>query len=311
MNLRQLGQIAARQHGLVTFEDAAALGASRSAWYRAIERGHLELVHRHVARMAGQPDTREQRILAAVLALRQGNPTPELVVASHRSAALLLGLDRPLGDPVDVTTTAGHARRLSGVVVHRPTVLADLVPTTRRGIPCTNELRTLVDLGAVDPDAVPAALDRFVVARRLTPAVIEALIERHARPGRTGVGPLRRAVAAWPAAVRIPDSELEIAMARLLRDHGLPPATFHARVAGYEVDFAIDDSPIVIECDGWTYHVADPRRWEGDLDRDAVLQAAGRIVLRRSRHQIVHQPVATANRIRALLQQWAPHLLPS
>src|SRR5690606_13479379 len=117
----------------------------------------------------------------------------------HRSAALLLGLDRPRGDPVDVTTTSHHARRLSGVVVHRPAVLADLAPTTRSGIPCTNELRTLVDLGAVDPDAVPAALDRFVVTRRLTPPALEALIERHARPGRTGVGALRRAVAAWPA----------------------------------------------------------------------------------------------------------------
>ena len=38
-------------------------------------------------------------------------------------------------------------------------------------------------------------------------------------------------------------------MARLLADHGLPPATFHVRLAGFEVDFLVDGTPVVLE---WT-----------------------------------------------------------
>ena len=310
MELRRLGLIAVRQHGLITFEQAAATGMSRSAWYRAIDRADLAALHPRVARLAGQPVSREQRILAAVLAVRQGGVPRGRVLASHRSAAHLLGLSRPANDPVDlIVVGTGHARGLAGVVLHRPTVLADLAPTTRRSITCTNELRVLVDLGAVDPAAVPGALDRFAVTRRLTPQVVQALLERHARPGRNGVTALRRALAAWPIDDDVPDSELELAMARLLRKYGLPPATFHARVAGYEVDFAIDGSPVVVECDGWTFHGADRDQWEFDRDRDAALHAAGRVVLRRSRRQIVHEPAATAAHVRALLEQWSPHLL--
>lgn len=310
MDLRRLASIAARQHGLITLDQYTATGQSPRAWYRAVERGDLEPLHPGVARLVGQIVTREQRVLAGVLAVRRARTPPEQVLASHRSAAYLLGLDRPADDPVDVTVVgADHRRRLSGVVVHRSSVLADLTPTTRRGISCTNELRTLVDLGAVDPAAVAAALDRFAVTRRITPSAVEALIERHARPGRTGVTALRAALADWPIDDGIPDSELELAMARLLRDHGLPKATFHPRIAGYEVDFAIDGSPVVVECDGWTYHGADRDQWQYDKDRDSDLHAAGRVVLRRSRDQIVREPTATANHIRALLRQWSPHLL--
>lgn len=311
MDLSAIGQFARHHHGLVTLEAAGRFGASRSAWYRAIDRGLLEPIHPRVARLVGHASTREQQILAAILSVQQASVPPDLVVASHRSAAHLLGLDRPVDDPVDLLVSSGSARSLAGVVVHRPTVRADLVPTTRQGIRCTNELRTLVDLGAVDPGAVAAALDRFATTRRISPLAVAALIERHRRQGRTGIAVLRQAFAEWPLVDDVPDSELELAMARLLRSQRLPPAQFHARVLGYEVDFLIEGSPVIIECDGWTFHVADRRTWERDLDRDARLAAGGYVVLRRSRGQIVYAPDTTAERIRALLERWAPHLLES
>lgn len=97
----------------------------------------------------------------------------------------------------EVTVMGRRGRALDGVEIHRTVCAEDLTPTRRHRVPCTNELRTLVDLGAVDPDAVPATLDHFAVIRRLTPVIVGALLERHGRSGRDGVSALRRALAEW------------------------------------------------------------------------------------------------------------------
>ncbi len=212
----------------------------RSTWYDSVRRGDLVALHPNVARLPGSPERREQSILGAILALRQGANAPTVVMASHRSAAFLLGVERPPTDPIDVIVDRACQRSLPGVEIHRPTDRIDLVPTTRSGVTTSNELRTLVDLGALDPSGVTAALDLFTVTRRLTMAGLSELLARHSRKGRAGVTALRRAVEAWPLADDIPDSELEIAMARLITDHGLPTASFHRRIAEYEVDFHFD-----------------------------------------------------------------------
>ena len=261
-------------------------------------------MHPGVARLPGAPPTREQAILAAVLSLRQGTSAPSTVVASHRSAAYLLGLRRPFDDPVDVIVDRSCQRRLEGVVVHRPTDRIDLVPTHRHGIPTTNELRTLVDLGAVDPGAVTAALDHFTVERRLTLDTLSALLARHSRQGRAGVVALRTAIEAWPVADEIPDSVLEIAMARLLIERRLPPAVFHARLGGFEADFHFVGTPVVVECDGWEYHVADRATWDRDHARDASLQGAGFVVVRLTRRHILFEPDETAATLRRVLARW-------
>ena len=60
-------------------------------------------------------------------------------------------------------------------------------------------------------------------------------------------------------------------MAELLRSHDLPPATFHAVVLGHEVDFAIVELRIVLECDGWEVHGRDREQFERDRARDAEM----------------------------------------
>lgn len=304
MKLQILDQYAQSHHGLVTLRIALEHGIGRTTWYDSIRRGDLIGLHPNVARVPGAPTTREQSILGALLALRQGAHAPAVAIASHRSAAFLLGVERPPTDPIDVIVDRDCQRSLPDVVIHRPTDRLDLVPTTRRGVGTTNELRTLVDLGAVDPGGVTAALDRFTVTRRLTMAALSALLARHSKKGRAGVTALRRAVDAWPLADEIPDSELEIAMARLILEHGLPTAAFHSRIDGFEVDFHFEGTPVVVECDGWTHHVADRRTWERDHDRDARLQASGYIVIRISRRDVLFHPDRTAGKIRAVLDRW-------
>ena len=105
------------------------------------------------------------------------------------------------------------------------------------------------------------------------------------------------------------DSLLEPAMRRLLQRHGLPPAEFHPTIAGFEVDFRIIDSPIVLECDGWSTHGLDHVQFEKDRTRDAELAALGYVVLRFTYRAIIRRPAKEAERIRRNVCRWAPHLL--
>jgi very-short-patch-repair endonuclease len=285
-------------HGIITFE---ASGLSKSAWYRAIEAGTILQIHPLVARLPGTPDTPEQRIAAGVHAI--GAPA----LASHRSAARLWGVPRPDDDPVDVILT-GIRRdlRLDGVVLHHPSDRGRLIPQKRYSIACTNILRTLIDLGAVDPNGVHTAVGHAMTTGLASLPAIDAAAAEHAKQGRAGTVSLRDAISDWSIDDKPADSVLESVMARLIRRYSLPPVEFHPLVQGREVDFRVIDTPVILECDGWTYHGLDRNNFERDHDRDADLIAAGWIVVRFTYRAIVTRPTATANRIRAAIDRWTP-----
>jgi very-short-patch-repair endonuclease len=283
-------RLAARQHGLITRDQAEQCGLGRRAWYSAQRSGRLVPVAPRVAALPGAPASTEQRILAALLSAGRG------AIASHRSAAHLWGVDGLAEAPVDVLFTDRHrSLALPGVRVHTPADAQDLRPIRRAGIPTTNPLRLLVDLGQVAPDAVPRALQRFLFDGTVSRSAVEEALRRHGRPGRHGVRALRAALARWDIDGRPPDSELELEMAALLASHDLPPAVFHARILGYEVDFAIPAARLVLECDGWEAHGRDPTQFERDRARDAALIAAGWVVLRFTWKQITRQPAWVAS----------------
>jgi very-short-patch-repair endonuclease len=298
VRLSDFDERARKNHGIITFERS---GLSRSAWYRAIEAGTIHQVHPLVGRVPGTPDTPEQRIAAGVHAVR----APAL--ASHRSAAHLWGVLRPNGDPVDVILLGTRRDlELDGVVIHRPTDRGRLVPQRRSGIPCTNILRTIIDLGAVDPDGLHDAVGHALSTNLVTLSAIQTAVTEHARQGRRGVAALRTAIADWSIDQKPADSVLEVIMARLIARYGLPPVDFHPVIEGYEVDFRVRDTPVILECDGWTYHGLDRTTFERDRERDAALVAAGWIVVRFTYRAIVSRPAATAQRIRAAVDRWTP-----
>lgn len=179
---------ATAHHGLISREMS---GLSTDNWRRAVALGHFEQLHPGVARLPGTPRNASQRIGAAVLAAGEG------ALASHRSAAQLWGITM-VGDGVDIIV-AGRQRhpRLDGVSVHRPTDSRRLTPQRRRGIPCTNILRTLCDLGAVDPGAVERAVGHALSHDLASLEALERTVVDHARRGRAGVVALRRAIDAW------------------------------------------------------------------------------------------------------------------
>ena len=65
-------------------------------------------------------------------------------------------------------------------------------------------------------------------------------------------------------------------------------------------------TPVVLECNGWQYHGLDRDTFERDRERDADLVAAGWLVLRFTYRSITTRPKATADRIRAAVDRWAP-----
>ncbi|MET0144590.1 MAG: type IV toxin-antitoxin system AbiEi family antitoxin domain-containing protein [Ilumatobacteraceae bacterium] len=306
MGISAFDDIASRNHGIVTRRAAGTAGVPARTWYRCIERGLLEPVHPGVCRMFGSARTPEQAILAAVLGAGKG------ALASHRSAARLWGVPRPDGDVVDIILPArSRQANLTDVAVHRPRDLRDLTPSRRAHIATTNILRTLCDLGAVDEGAVPGAVGHVVTTGLASPDALQAAIRRHSRRGRPGVPALRDALDEWVIDDKPVDSVLEPAMRRLLATHALPPADFHPTIGGYEVDFLVRDSTIVLECDGWSTHGLDQRTFELDRHRDADLSALGYVVLRFTYRDITRRQRRVAERIRTNVARWAPHLLGS
>jgi very-short-patch-repair endonuclease len=303
VELSKLAPFAEDHHGLVTVAAMLRAGVSLRTWYRAVRSGRVEQLYPGVARLHGSTRSREQAIAAAVLAAGSG------AMASHRSAAHLWGIPRSKDDPIDVMLTERRREaNLPGVLVHRPRDRRDLSPVLRQNIRTSNVLRLLCDLGAVDPPSVSAAVGHVVTTGLASPVALRTAIEVHARRGRHGVPAFREALEDWVLDGKPVDSILEPAMRRLVTTHNLPPVEFHPIVGGYEVDFRIIDSPIILECDGWETHGRNRRRFEKDRVRDGDLTAMGNVVLRFTYRGITRYAAREADRIRRNVKRWAPHL---
>jgi very-short-patch-repair endonuclease len=304
VRLKHFDTFATDHHGLLTLERVRRSGVSETDWYRSLRRGDLEYVHPGVARLVGSPRTAEQRIAAAVLAAGRG------AMASHRSAAHLHGVPRPDDDPVDVILDDRRRRPvITGAIIHRPRDRKDLSPLLRANIRTSNILRMLCDLGAVDESAVHGAVGHVLAAKLATIRQLRAAIDVHARRGRHGVPAFRAALDDWMIDGKPADSVLELAMRRFLRRFGLPSAQFHPQVAGYEVDFLIAGTNVVLECDGWASHGLDRVQFERDRVRDAAITSAGYVILRFTYRGLTRLPDRVANQITTNLQRWAPWVL--
>lgn len=303
MDTARLNQFAEANHGLVTRAAAERAGMSKSAWYRAMTTGPYEQVHPGVARLMGSPQTRVQAIAGAVLAAQPG------AAASHRSAAYLWDVPRPDDDPIDLMfADRTRGLELEGVVLHHPRDRRDLSPVLRRNTKTSNVLRWLCDLGAVDELGVPDAVQVVVINGFASPVALLAAVHVHARRGRHGVPALRDALADWIVDGKPTDSKLETAMNRIVAKFHLPPAEFHPRIAGFEVDFWIVGTSIVLECDGWESHGKTRAQFERDRERDSILMAAGYITIRFTYWQIIKRPEVVAQRVRSALERFSVRL---
>ena len=155
-----------------------------------------------------------------------------------------------------------------------------------------------MDLGAVAPEFVHDALGHALSTRRVDLGAIAAVLADHGRKGRAGVGALRDALDDWTIDAKPADSVLEAAFARLVRRFDLPPYEFHPMIEGWEVDFRVLGTTLLVECDGWATHGLDRVQFQRDRDRDDDLTAAGWSIRRYTYRAITASPADTARRIR-------------
>jgi very-short-patch-repair endonuclease len=154
-----------------------------------------------------------------------------------------------------------------------------------------------------------AASRRPSVTRSAPGWSISTRSSRPLRSTRLGGGRARRrsraAIDEWSIDARPADSLLEVAILRLTERSGLPPLEFHPVIEGREVDFRVIGTPILLECDGWTFHGLNRAAFEHDRESDASLTAAGWIVIRFTYRAVTRSPRTNADRIRRNLTRWS------
>ena len=157
---RAIAALAESQYGLVTRAQAVSRGLSEAGFDRRVASGNWTRVHRGVYRLTGSPQTPEQSVKAACLAIPGA-------LASHRAAAAILGLPE-IQPRVEITVLQSRRIRLEAVQVHRTTRLETVDRDFEKGIPVTSLARTMIDLcGVLAKDQMASALDHVLAKRRV------------------------------------------------------------------------------------------------------------------------------------------------
>jgi hypothetical protein len=270
--LRTIGAVARRQHGLVTFDQILAAGVSRSQLRRLVKTGGLIPLRRGVYRHNGVPVTWLQSVLAAVLA---GGGR---AAASHATAAAIWDLRVGRLDDSELHITSPKQARLVGVRSH-VVALPRRELRTHQDIRVTSAERTLLDLASVVcVDELGKGVDDALRRGLLRLDRLRTLVEGSPGRGRRAIIPMRLVLADRLGAYDSGGSDWERDMDRLWDRLGLPPAARQYRVTAnghrYVLDRAIPGLKIGIEWNGFATHGV-RSAFDSDSDRRADLTAAG------------------------------------
>ena len=274
-SIRRIAALSADQQGLVSRAQLFALGRSKRQIDHAVATQKLTLVHPGVYRVTGSALT-DDGPLAGALLFTEG-------VASHRSAAHLLGLIEAPPSAPEITVGPKQSHHKAGLVLHRSSDLISADTCRIRGLRSTTATRTLVDLGAVVTDGVlESALERALHQRMTTVPRLQTRLQQVARPGRPGVSALRRVLDLRTPTLAASESELELLLWQILRRHRLPLPERQVRVTiggrNYRLDLASRAERVFIEGDGFGVH--SPRAvFESDRTRQNKLVRAGWVPL--------------------------------
>ena len=283
---QELLEVAARQHSVFTLSQALACGLSAEAVRHRLRTGRWQTVGRGVYRLPGTASTWEQGLTALTLAAGPG------AVASHRSAAALLGIPGfRRTPPFEVTTTRRRRHRAGVAHVHQATTLPARHLTLLEGIPA----RTLLELAATVPARrAERALDNCLSLGLVTARSVAAVLHEAGGRGHAGSALLGELLSDRADGAAAPASELEARFLALVRSEGLQEPVRQMDAgddAGWvgRVDFAYREVRLLIELDSRRHHASN-LDFEADRARDNRLVAAGWRVIRISWRQLTSQP---------------------
>ncbi|MFM8650087.1 MAG: type IV toxin-antitoxin system AbiEi family antitoxin domain-containing protein [Actinomycetota bacterium] len=296
MDISRLRILAEAQHGVITRDQAREIGITDRVWYRLHDSGVLHRMHKGVAILVGYPASRLQRMIAATAS------AGEHTIVSHRSAGELWGVwNADENDPIDIIVGDRRFRpRLPGVIAHVPRDLDELAPIRRQQMRTTLPGRTLLDIAAVEPQAVSSVIERMLLAGLIDRRRIAAVVARHSRQGRAGIGPVRDVLATWPYADKASESVLEYHLQRVLGSTPLPLFETQVEVGPYRLDFGWPRWKVGAEADGWG-------KFESRDDfarlaaRDMYLQSKGWSIAHFLWRDIVRRPGFVFRSVRELL----------
>jgi hypothetical protein len=283
--------------GIFTCSEAAALGFDVRRLSRLESRGTLVRETRGVYRLTAYPLGLDQKV---VIATRTGG------VVSHETAARLWGFDGFEGSSV-IHVTVRHGLRVAGpkwVSVHVTRRSLESLTTTRRSVPVTRPMRTVLDLAdrPVEDERYRGFVNHCIAGRLFTlPSLERFAAARGARM--SGIVRLRRMLTDLGDV----DSIAEAQLIDLLVASGIerPATQFEIRdgrrfVA--RVDLAWPARRVALELDGYRYH-ADALSFVSDRERGNRIVALGWALLRttptalRQRPHMVIDDVKTALRL--------------
>lgn len=148
-------EIAARQHGVVTFAQLLTAGMTHSTISRRAREGWLHRIYRGVYAVGNPNLTREGQWMAAVLACGPG------ALLSHGCAAVLHSISPTCPEAIHITVPVpGGRSKRQGIVIHRSASVTPADVARRRGIPVTSYARALRDLG-YGPERTRSDLERL------------------------------------------------------------------------------------------------------------------------------------------------------
>jgi very-short-patch-repair endonuclease len=287
-NLKSLNGVAARQHGVVSREQAMEIGITRSQIAHRLQLGEWYVICSGVYAIASSPPTWEQRLTAAALS------HPGSIVAG-RSAAVLLGLDGfSKSRPEILMPFPGNARSPIARVI-RSRHFDAISTTTKRGYVCTTVAETILTLSFREPyGTIERCLDNELARGVLAMSDFAPIFERLANARQRGL-PMLRAIVRERSddAYQPPTSELERLLYLLLERPVLPGSSRQVPMSYSQVEATVDsyipDWRMIVEADGRRWHT---RKADFELDRlrDNAAAAAGMVVIRFTYQMLKHHP---------------------
>lgn len=263
-------ELARRQHGVLSVDQALEVGMSRSAISRLVSSGRWRWELPRVLVPGRDELPLMGRAASACIWAADG-------AVSHLTAAAIWGLVEAGPDVVHLTVRR-WLRAPRGLAIH---CSADIQSQEVQGVRVTTVARTMLDLAGVAPAEQLETILEHALRRRLTSAPsLERFVATVGGQGRSGTAALRALVKRYGEAPT--ESFLERKVQPLFARNRLPrpESQFSIVVEGerYRLDFAYPSVHVAVEAHGFQWH-SGRKSWNHDLRRMNALARAGWTVM--------------------------------